>query len=474
MNQFNFKNNLNPEIEKKSKKKTWKFWLAFWSISAVLLFGWFLFLEYRKSGLTGLANFINPFIKLAPIEEQQKNELTSIFKIASILSEKQEVQTYLILFQNNLELRPGGGFIGSFGILKIQNGKVLEIGVHDTNIFDDRMATEVTPPYPMEETLRIKSWEMRDSNWSPDFPENAQKAIEFYKLQGGGENFDGVIAVSTELLTTFLKFTGPISIEGFPGEYTSENAIEKLEYQVERGYAEQEIEKGQRKYIMKYLAKEILEKAQDLSLHDKKELLLQLEKHMNQKDVMIDFFDPELQEEILKLDWDGEVIENNSSDYLMMVDANLASYKTDAKMIRTFKYQVDFSKEKPTARLEITYQNTAQNKDWMTNDYQSYLRVYAPSGSWLLDSNNHHPMKFGEEFNKKYFGTLVQIPINQTRTYYFDYTLPENIKFEDYNLIIQKQSGVSAVEGEIEIIQPNGHQKLKKEVNINQDWSTGK
>ncbi len=472
MNNSNFSINLEG-IKDRPQKKGWKFWLIFWSLSVTLLIAWFLFLENQKNGLIGIANLFSPLLKIAPIEEQQKTELKSIFKIASILTEKKEVQTFLILLQNNMELRPGGGFIGSFGILKIQNGKVIEIDIHDTNIFDDRIATGITPPYPMSETLSIKNWEMRDSNWSPDFSINAQKAIDMYKMEGGEEKFDGVIAISTELLGSFLEAVGSISIEGFPGEYTSENAIEKLEYQVEKGYWQQNIDKGQRKYIMKYLAKEILNKVQALGLNEKKDLLLALEKHLNQKDVMLKFSDVELQEEILKLDWDGEVIAEYPNDYLMFVDANLAAYKTDLKMARSFKYQVDFSGNAPIANLDLTYTNTARVKDWMTNNYQSYLRVYTPRESWLLGSNNFHPMKFGEEFNKKYFGTLIQVPLGKTKTFHFEYRLPVNFNSENYNLMIQKQSGISAVKGEIEIINEDQNSQ-KYLVNTNQDWELNK
>ena len=472
MNNSNFLN--NPErIKNKHSKKSWGFWLIFWSLSATFLIVWFLFLENQKNGLFGMANFFSPLLKIAPIEEQQKTELQSIFKIASILSEKKEIQTFLVLLQNNLELRPGGGFIGSFGILKIKNGKVIEIDIHDTNIFDDKIATGITPPYPMSETLNIKNWEMRDSNWSPDFSINAQKAIDMYKLEGGEEKFDGVVAISTELLGSFLEVVGPISIDGFPGEYTSENAITKLEYQVERGYREQRIDKGQRKYIMKYLAKEILNKVQTLGLNEKKDLLLTLEKHLNQKDVMLKFFDTEIQTEILKLNWDGEVITEYPNDYLMFIDANLAAYKTDLHMTRSFKYQVDFSEDVPIANLDLTYVNTAKVKDWMTNDYQSYLRIYTPKESWLLDSNNFHPMKFGEEFNKKYFGTLIQVPLGQTKTFHFEYRLPAKFTSKNYNLIIQKQSGISAVKGEIKIIDENKTSQ-KYLVDTNQDWELNK
>jgi len=461
-------NNLNLS-RKKSGGKSWKFWALFWSTSVVFLVSLFIFLNFQKGGVFEVFKLMNPLLKVAPIEEKQKEELRAVFEIASKMSEVKEVQTFLILFQNNLEIRPGGGYIGSFGILKLKEGQVISIEVHDTNIFDDRISTGIMPPYPMTETLRVKNWEMRDSNWSPDFEENAHKAVEFYTLEGGEEQFNGVIAISTRLLTSFLEFTGPIAIPGFPGEYTSENAILKLEYHVEKGYKEQDIEKGKRKYIMKDLAREILNKASQLSLTEKKDLLLRLEKHLNEKDVLINFFDVELQEKIESLNWGGEVNENYSNDYLMMVDANLAAYKSDAKMVRSFEYQVDFRKEAPIATLDLTYKHTAQEKDWMTNNYQSYLRIYTPKESWLLESNNYHPMKFGEELNKKYFGTLIQVPLGQTKTFHYEYRLPERITFEDYRLMIQKQSGIPEIKGKIRLIDEKGISHKYEKI-ISGDW----
>jgi hypothetical protein len=443
------------------KRRSWRFWVLFWSLAGIFLMSWFIFLEYKKAGWLGLANTVAPILNIMPMEERQRDEIRGVLKIANLLKAKNDTQKFLILFQNNLELRPGGGYIGSFGILKLNKGQVIEIGIHDTNVFDSRFSTGVTPPYPMPETLNIKHWEMRDSNWYPDFPTNNKKAIEFYKIQGGNEDFDGVVAISTELLSSFLEFTGPVSLEGYPGEYNNENAVTKLEYQVQKGYKEQGIEKGERKYVIKQLANEILRKVQKLKLTEKKNLLLRIEDHLNQKDVMLEFFDPKLQTEVSSLNWGGEVKENVPQDYLMMVDANLGAYKTDYYMERSFKYQVDFRPTKPLAKLEIIYENTAKNKDWMTSDYQSYLRVYTPIESWLLNLNNHHPINFYEEFNKKAFGTLVQIPINQTKTYRFEYELPERITFDDYSLVIQKQSGISSIEGELELIDENGQSKLE-------------
>lgn len=424
-------------------------------MAIVLLLAWAIFLKYKNEGVYGLMRFFRPTISAVPVSGQRKDEIRTIFDIADYLSNSREEKTFLLLFQNDMELRPGGGFIGNFGILKIKDGKVSFIDTHDTNIFDDRMETKVEIPYPMGKMLNVKDWELRDSNWSPDFPTNAQKAQEFYHLEGGMENFDGVAAISTEVLETFLEITGPVLIEGFPGEYNSENAVLKLEYQVERGYLDQDIEKGQRKYIIRDLAKALISKAQNMSLARKRDLLLAIEKNLNEKDIMLYFKDDFLQGKISQMDWAGEV-KNFESDYLMLADANLGSLKSDLYMQRKIEYLVDFSKGAPKANLKIIYNHTAKSKDWLTKDYDGYLRAYVPNGSWLTGAINVGDRSFGNELGKKYFGFIYRVLIGTDKTIELSYDLPASVTWENYDLLIQKQSGVDVIPTKVRIIGKDG------------------
>ena len=50
---------------------------------------------------------------------------------------------YLVLFQNNMELRPGGGFIGSYGILEMENGVVKQFKVSDIYDADGKLTIHV-------------------------------------------------------------------------------------------------------------------------------------------------------------------------------------------------------------------------------------------------------------------------------------------------------------------------------------------
>lgn len=447
------------------RKYSVKFWAIFWISSAIFLIGWFFYWQAYFHG----GSKIDKIIGILPIEEQIKSQYRAIVEIYDAISAKDDKQrTFLILFENNLEIRPGGGYIGTFGILKVKNGEVMSLETHDLSNFDERIPDGIQPPYPMQETLRINSLKLRDSNYSPDFPTNAKKAVEFYEMGKGEEKFDGVVAITANVLLSFLEATGPISVEGYPGTYDSENAIISLEYQVEKGYTDQGIEKGGRKDVMRELSRIILERVGSFDNSQKLKLMGIIQDDLNKKDIQVYFTDDEIQQKIEKAGWAGKVDENWSQDYLMISDANLGSYKSDYYVKRSVDYSVDLTKDVPEAVLKITYNHTAKQKDWMTNDYTDYLRVYLPGGFWLTSypQDLKNP-QFVKELGKKYFGFLIRVPIGEKRTFEFRYTLPENLR-ENYDLKIQKQAGINEMPVKVKIIQPNGTVK-EEQLNLNSD-----
>lgn len=425
----------------------------FWVISAAFLSGWYLFWNTQTKGISSTVKNVISFL---PLDVSQKKEYQALTAIGDFLLKNDgEEKTLLVLFQNNMEIRPGGGFIGAFGIIKLKDAKIISMETHDLSNFDARIPDTVPTPYPMQETLRVKSWKMRDSNYSPDFAVNAKKAEEFYHMGQGQEQFDGVIGITSNVLTSILKITGPISIEGYPGTYDSNNAVLSLEYQVEKAFEQQGIDRGERKSVMSDLAREIEKRVFAFSVSQKIELAKVLLSDLNQKDIQLNFKNSDLQKLAADANWTGAVDQDWNKDYLMTSDANLGAFKSDYYVKRSIEYLVDLSKEVPTASLKITYQHTAQQKDWMTRDYTDYLRVYVPENSWLIDQQNFNDTKFGSELGKKYFGAIVRVPIGTSKTVQINYTLPQAVKY-DYNLKIQKQAGLNDTPVVFQLIKQDG------------------
>lgn len=383
-------------------------------------------------------------------------------------------RVFLVLFQNNMELRPGGGFIGSFGILKVKDGSVTSFTSHDVVNFDGRIPDTVPAPYPLPETLGVKSLKLRDSNVSPDWSVNAKAAEDFYKMGKGEEELDGVIGITTNVLTSFLSVVGPVEVPGFPGEYGAETGVLDLEYQVEQAFYKQGISRGERKSIMNLLGNIILERAKGLSFAGKYDLFKVVLDDLHKKDIQISFHDERLQAIVRTAGWSGEIDRAWENDYLLAVDSNMNSFKTDYRMRRKMDYSIDLSGEKPKARLVVTYEHTAKEKDFMTKDYQSFSRIYVPEGSWLESvSGNAKPAVFGSELGHKYFGAIIQIPLGATRSVTWNYVLPEGFDPTNYDLLIEKQPGLNDIPVTITVKEKDGT-TTEKNVILNRPtvWST--
>ena len=377
---------------------------------------------------------------------RDKIEEISFWQLLPQLTGFKEEKTYLLLFQNNLELRPSGGYLGNFGILKVKNGQVVSSEIHDTNIFDGFGKIKTDPPQPIKDYLKIDNWQMRDANWSPDFPTSAQQAEYFYNLQGGQEEFDGIIGINAAILPDLLELTGPIYLAEFNKKFESKDILYQLEYEVEKGYIDRGIESGERKTVFKALVKEVLKQLSQKSFWEQKELKDLAFRELDKKNILLFFKDEEIQKVISEFNWQGAVNQSYQNDYLMIVEANLAAKKSNAFIKREVEYSVDLSGARPQAELKIKYIHQGGQKDWFNDDYRAYLRIYLPQGSWLLSAKGvKDETRFLDELNKTVFGNCLEIPTGQEKTIEFTYLLPEKIREEsDYQILVQKQSGIDS------------------------------
>ncbi|MDD5083975.1 MAG: DUF4012 domain-containing protein [Candidatus Moranbacteria bacterium] len=423
------------------------------SIVALAIGGFFLVSFGRTHKQILALNSLSLFekvSKLLPIEADTKAEIEAVNTLASKLSQKDDItRTFMVMLQNNYELRPGGGFLGQYAILKVKNGEIISSFVEDANLLDQRITATITPPYPFKQ-IQLKKWKFRDSNFSPDFPTNVDKAQYFYRLAGGREQFDGVIAVNANVFDHILDITGPIEMPGY-GTYASADASMKLEENVEKPFLGEDVPaelKQNRKAIMKKIAAEIISRISTLNNIPKLATFAQTE--LRDKNIMIWFKDPSLQSIVSGVHWDGTVSDDWESDYVMVVDANLGALKSDYWVKRSLDYSVDFTAgPKPVATVSYTYDHTATHGDWRTSDYHTYTRILAPLGSKYIENSR---VKTGgvlsqdsTDFNKTIFGYKVDAVMNQALATGIKYELPDTIKADGYQLLIQKQSGIGNI-----------------------------
>ena len=368
-----------------------------------------------------------------------------------------EKSSFLIVLQNNDELRPTGGFIGTYGIFEMENGDMIRNDTRDIYHMDMPVKDliNVEPPEPIKKYLNVEKWYMRDSNWSPDWPASAEKIEWFYKTEDKlltaknkvndfSGDFDGIIGITPELIIDLLKITGPIIIEG--EEYNSDNFVDLLQYRVEKSYVELGVPSWQRKEVIGEIVKELKNRSLSFSPETLKAAGNVLFENLLKKNIVVYLHNNEKQQIILEQNWGG-AIPGIKSDYVFVVDANLAAFKTDRVMNRGIEYKVDQDINGVFSELTINYKHNGEGFDWRTTRYRSYTRIYTPTNSALISATgfNDDEIDIYSEFGKTVFAGFFSIEpgeFNQIKLRYkLNDAIYRQIKNGEYSLVFQKQPG---------------------------------
>ncbi len=387
-------------------------------------------------------------------------EYRDVIEHAPVLLGFEEPKTYLILFLNNTEMRPGGGFIGSYATVRMTKGHPEVLVLEGTEVLDGGAPKDwrVEPPAILTKELGVDRWYFRDSNWDPDFASNATRLLNFYSAEQGvaAEDIDMVIAVTPTVLEAVMKRVGNVELQGLT--FTPENVVEVLEYDVEYGYEKRGISFADRKQIMQPFFHVLVEHLQqDVLLHPKEYLAL-VRGLIDQKHIMAYSTDAAITSIIDEMHAAGKVAQTEkTADYLLWVDANLAALKTDHAMTRVLSYTIV---PQETGLLLATANMTYTNNgvfDWRTTRYRTFARVYVPEGAVLkhailTDAQGRERMilaediEQGRQFEKQWFGYFTVIEPGDTEALAFVYELPSAITTQiatgSYHLTLQKQLGL--------------------------------
>ncbi len=370
-------------------------------------------------------------------------------------------KTYLLVFENNMEMRPTGGFIGSYGVVTVKDGQIKSFFTDDVYNLDrfSEGKLNIAAPWPMLAYNKQKNWYLRDANWSPDWPTAAEQIAWFYHQEAAfagrpDYRFDGVIALTPEVTADILAVLGPIMINDL--EFSADNFAWDLEKFVEFDYLQAGIGKRDRKDIIGDLAEVILDKVYSLPAKDALKIFLALENNIREKQILVYLFDDDLREQFAGYDWTGEV-KDSDSDYLLAIDSNLAALKTDKAMDKSIAYRLRLDENgNLIGRAELTYAHQEDYQKDLISRYRDYLRLYVPGGSWFLraaiveDGQEREldltsDAQIGEELGKRYLALFFTVEPKSTKKIIIEYRLPENIQADYqarvYKLIVQKQAG---------------------------------
>jgi len=415
-------------------------------------------------------------------------------------------KNYLVIFQNNNEIRATGGFMGSFALLEIDRGEIKKMEIPGGGTYDisGTMLHKTLPPTPLK-VVSTPNWGWQDSNWYFDFPASARQ-IKYMYEDAGGPTVDGVIAINSDIIPKLLNFTGPIALPQYGKTLTASNVIAQLQQQVENDYDKTQ---NKPKQILSDLAPQILDKLFSVKGAKVLDLAKVLHESLDNKDIQIYSRDSNLQNQLVGLGWAGEV-KDSSRDYLAVVNTNISGGKTDSVVKQTVKV-VSSIDENGQIINEVTIHrvhNGVESAPFEKDLNRSYLRVFVPRGAKLLSAQGFDSVpqtiyaktnadlppdselaaieksakmfsdaktQISEENNKTVYSGWVEIAPGESQDIVLTYKLPFKLNLSNlsgqvflagifgqpkiyHSLFIQKQSGSSS-EFQVQINLPSNLDK---------------
>lgn len=406
---------------------------------------------------------------------------------------------YLILAQNEDEIRATGGFITGVGVLTVRNGQIVDLLFQDANQVDNWQEKPYEfPPQPLYDFMGSELFLFRDANFWADFPTSAEKAMQLYEYGQDVQPLDGVIAIDQEFLRLLVEGTGPVPVPGTDQTINADNLIRTLQ-QARNIQEGQEIGEWvtNRKSFLGGFAAAILAKLEgDFRSIDPIYLLRKLAQAADTRHVSVYMRDPAISAALAETGWDGRLPAHPPGDFLMAVDTNMGFNKTGLLIDRAIDYTIDLSDPSaPQGLATVRYRHNgppasepcyqgvseefAQAEDYLAladQCFWNYLRLYVPGGSQLMESSRHivpgETMFNGLTWNSTAqtidehpglttFVNFMLLPQSQELSAFFRYQLPAAViqaqdELNVYELTLLKQPGLRSEPLRISIQLPVG------------------
>lgn len=363
---------------------------------------------------------------------------------------------FLVLFQNNSELRSSGGFIGSYATVTVKNFEVQNISFN-TNIYalDNAFtkANHIAPPKPIVEMLKVDNWALRDSNYNASFDAAAKDITRFYEAETG-DKIDGIVAVNAGLMIDLLKITGPIRLDKYNLTISADNFYEETQTQVEKTYFENPENRvlNEPKAFLKDLYPLILSNA----LKEKKQLFNLLKDKLTRSEVLFYFTNSAKQTLLEKHNLAGKIptgqdlkdmfATSGDIDYIYINSNSYSGNKSSLSIKEDVSYKLtatdDYGPKMSKADLKISRIHTG-TYDWPDGKNLEWERVFVPLTAQFLNATINGQdissvVEVGKDAGKAYFGLKVETAPGQANILEINYLLPYT---SNYHLFVQKQPG---------------------------------
>jgi len=382
-----------------------------------------------------------------------------LIKVLPELLGQPDEKKYLLIFQNDKELRPTGGFITAYAIFTLNKGVIKVEKSDDIYVLDNSIPNKGKAAEPILKYLpKVPEANLRDSNLSPDFQESMKDFRAIYDKAGQKVDVDGIVALDTNALVAAMQILGDVEVNGkkYTTQIDPECDCPQVIYELEKeaGTRTQYI-RTDRKSIIGDLMLAIMNKAFQSSPSEYWGPLVQtMFGQIAQKHILFSLENKDAQKGLSAVNAAGE-IKPFEGDYLHINEANFGGAKSNLFTDQGVEQAYEMGKDGTiTKTVTISYKNPhkpsncnleLENALCLNAPWRNWVRVYVPEGSKLTDSSGSEvKMSTYEEFGKTVFEGFLTIRPLGVGKLKLTYTLP--FKLEDGSplpLMIQKQPGTA-------------------------------
>lgn len=393
-------------------------------------------------------------VSLQSSDEVLKN-IRPLLNLLPKLLGQEKTQRYLLIFQNEAELRGSGGFLTAYAVLDVFRGKITPVLSQDIYELDALFGKRLPAPEPIKKFLPlVYNWHLRDMNLSADFTAAMDVFLPNYKEVAGYKDFDGVIAMDTQIVVDLLKVLGPVGVAGW-GTYDAEiikecdcpQVVYKMEdYATRPTYYIKENRKGMIGPLMHSIILNVMNSPKklwpqfiDIMLAD-----------IKAKHLMFYFPDDEpMQAAADAFNASGRVKEFEG-DYFYLNDTNFAGAKSNLYVEQEIDQQIEAASDGTiTKTVAITYTNPQPASDCnlesgglcLNGILRDWVRLYVPEGSELVEVlGSNIDRAANKDLGKTVFEAFIELRPESRTKLIFKYRLPFK-QSGNYRLLIQKQPG---------------------------------
>lgn len=345
---------------------------------------------------------------------------------------------YLIAFLNSAELRPSGGFLGSFAIAQY-DGKNLTLEV-ETNIYkkDNQFLSDhfIPLPKPLDEVWTGRSMSLVNANAAADFSESAKLIASYYEAEYG-ETLDGVIGLTVLPVIDLMHLLGKVELPQHNIALTAENFLPTLHQKIQVDYFKEPNNRviNEPKAILADLALLIPDRVKQLPARTIWQLV---DRSLKEKNLLLYFNDDSRQQIVEANNWAGR-LKPTAAEYLAVYHGNYGGGKTSLEIAEELKLERLGGNRR---RLTITRTHPGGYDEFTKGENRNYTQVFLPAGSRLLGAQRAGQSILNEvEVHEQEFTVLgfwLTTQPNSSQLASFEYEFPQEL---EEGLMVGRQPG---------------------------------